>query len=127
MLSAADMARSLELYRDVLGGVVTYQFPPDADPAFVVLRFGDSDVGIGVIGETPPLHGQPIRPASGHRIEMCVYVDDLVSTFDAACAGGAPVVLEPTETPWGERIAYVTDPDGNLLMLTQARQSSSES
>lgn len=119
MLSVEDMAASLALYRDTLGGEVTYRFPADGDPAFVVLRFGDSDLGIGAIGDDSPLHGQALRPASGHRVELCVYVEDLAADFEAARAGGAPVIVEPSDTPWGERIAYVSDPDGNLLMLTQ--------
>ncbi|WP_235217120.1 glyoxalase/bleomycin resistance/dioxygenase family protein [Archangium violaceum] len=30
-----------------------------------------------------------------------------------------PILLEPMEQPWGERVAYVSDPDGNLVMLTR--------
>ncbi|WP_437577674.1 VOC family protein [Sorangium sp. So ce887] len=30
-----------------------------------------------------------------------------------------PIVLEPADRPWGERVAYVADPDGNLVMLTR--------
>ena len=46
MLSAADFAASLRFYRDLLGGVEAYRFPED-EPAFVTLRFGDSELGIG--------------------------------------------------------------------------------
>jgi lactoylglutathione lyase len=115
MLSATDLAASLRFYRDLLGGVEAYRFPED-EPVFVTLRLGDSELGIGAVaGE--PLHGRPQRPASGHRVELCVYVHD-VDTAVAACrAAGAPVVLEPVDQPWGERIAYVEDPDGNLVML----------
>lgn len=31
---------------------------------------------------------------------------------------GVPVVLEPVEQPWGETVSYVSDPDGNIVMLT---------
>jgi len=67
-----------------------------------------------------PLHGQAQRPATGHRIELCVYVDDVDAAAEAARAAGAPVLLEPADQSWGERIAYVGDPDGNLVMLTAA-------
>jgi lactoylglutathione lyase len=30
---------------------------------------------------------------------------------------GAPTALAPTDLPWGERAAYVEDPDGNMVML----------
>ena len=29
-----------------------------------------------------------------------------------------PLVLEPVDQRWGERVAYLEDPDGNLVMLT---------
>jgi lactoylglutathione lyase len=121
MLSAADLDASLAFYREVLGGVLEYRFPED-DPVFVTLRLGVSELGIGALrGE--PIHGQPQRPASGHRIELCVYVDDVDATVEEARRHGAPVVLEPRDQPWGERIAYIADPDGNLLMLACKSQA----
>jgi lactoylglutathione lyase len=118
MLSAADVAASVAFYRDLLGGTVQYRFPED-DPVFVTLRLGESEIGIGGLSDAP-LHGQPQRPASGHRIELCVYVADVDGAVEAARAAGAPVVLEPVDQPWGERVAYIADPDGNLVMLAAA-------
>jgi lactoylglutathione lyase len=51
-------------------------------------------------------------------MELCVYVEDVDEMVTAARAAGVPVLLEPVDQPWGERIAYVEDPDGNLVMLT---------
>jgi lactoylglutathione lyase len=117
MLSATDMATSIAFYRDLLGGVEGYRFPED-DPVFVTLRLGESEIGIGGVSDTP-LHGLPQRPATGHRVELCVYVEDVDEAVDAARDARAPVVvLEPVDQPWGERIAYISDPDGNLVMLT---------
>jgi lactoylglutathione lyase len=118
MLSAEDFDASVRFYRDLLGGVEAYRFPED-EPAFVTLRFGDSELGIGAMRGTP-IHGERQRPATGHRIELCLYVDDVDATIAAAAAHR--VLLEPTDQPWGERIAYVEDPDGNLVMLAAPRQ-----
>jgi lactoylglutathione lyase len=119
MLSVADLPRSLRFYRDALGGERSYQFPEEGDPAFVVLRFGESELGIGGLGDEPPLHGQALRPVQGHRVELCAYVSDLDAAVERLKGEGTPVLFEPSEMPWGERIAYVSDPDGNLLMLTE--------
>jgi lactoylglutathione lyase len=35
-------------------------------------------------------------------------------------ADGVTVLREPTDMPWGERVAYVTDPDGNPVALAQS-------
>jgi lactoylglutathione lyase len=119
MLSTEDLGRAVGFYGDLLGGTETYRFPGSGPPAFVVLKLGESEIGLGAIGSEKPLHGQPLRPAQGHRIELCVYVDDVDETIQRMRAGGVPIVLEPADQPWGERVAYVTDPDGNLVMLTR--------
>ena len=122
MLSCADLDRSLAFYRDFLGGVETYRFPDCGEPAFIALTIGaTSEIGLGTLaGE--PLHGRRQRPASGHRVELCVYVDDVDAVVTAARAAGTPVVLEPVDQPWGERVAYLEDPDGNLVMLAADRE-----
>ena len=119
MLSCASLARSLDFYGGLLGGAETFRFPGEGDePAFVALTLGASEIGLGRLGGEP-LHGRPQRPASGDRIELCVYVEDVDATVEAARAAGVPVVREPADMPWGERVAYVEDPDGNLVMLTR--------
>ncbi len=120
MLSTEDFSASRRFYGDLLGGVEAFRFPED-EPVFVTLRFGESELGLGGLGGDP-IHGQPQRPATGHRIELCLYVDDVDTTTAAARDAGAPIVLEPVDQPWGERIAYVSDPDGNLVMLCAPRQ-----
>jgi lactoylglutathione lyase len=119
MLSTENLERAVGFYKELLGGVETYRFPPGDKPAFIALKLGESELGLGAIGSAPPLHGQPQRPAQGHRIELCVYVDDVDAAIARMRAGGVPILLEPTEQPWGERVAYVADPDGNLVMLTR--------
>jgi uncharacterized glyoxalase superfamily protein PhnB len=35
-------------------------------------------------------------------------------------AAGAPIVAEPEDQPWGERVARTCDPDGNLVYVGSA-------
>jgi len=119
MLSCADLGRSLALYRDLLGGVENFRFPEEGAPAFIALTVGEtSEIGLGAMSG-PPIHGRPQRPATGHRIELCVYVDDVDATYERALAEGYEQVAAPVDMPWGERTAWIADPDGNLLMLTR--------
>jgi lactoylglutathione lyase len=119
MLSVESLAASLRFYETLLGGERNYQFPPEGEAVFVVLRFEQTELGLGVLGAGPSLHGQPQRPATGHRIELCLYVSGLDAVVEALSAAGAPILLQPTAQPWGERVAYVSDPDGNLVMLVE--------
>ena len=113
MLSVADMAASRLFYEEGLGGTVAYQFPPGGEPVFLTLSYGDTELGLGVLTDKG-VHGRNMRPATGHRIELCINVGDV----DAALARlDAPIAMQPVDQPWGERAAYVEDPDGNLVML----------
>lgn len=116
MLSVTNMQKALAFYRGVLGGEQVYQFPPEGEPGFLTLRFGESELGIGLLGDKP-LHGVPQRPASGHRIELCINVENVDAAIAALEKIGARVVMPAQNLPWGERSAYVEDPDGNLVML----------
>jgi lactoylglutathione lyase len=119
MLSCSDLTRSLAFYAELLGGVESYRFPEDGEPAFIALTIGESsEIGLGGIADEP-LHGRQQRPASGHRVELCVYVEDVDHVFARARADGFEAVAAPADMPWGERIAWLADPDGNLVMLTR--------
>jgi lactoylglutathione lyase len=119
MLSVESLPAALRFYVELLGGEESYRFPPSGDAAFITLRLGASELGLGQLGDGPALHGQPLRPALGHRIELCLYVTDLDPLVGSLGAAGVPVLLEPSLQPWGERVAYVSDPDGNLVLLVE--------
>jgi lactoylglutathione lyase len=113
ILTTTDLGRSLAFYRDLLGGVVGYQFPPEGDPDFVSLDLGDSHLGIG----RDPAATEATGP---QRFSLWVYVDSCDETVEALRAGGATVTGEPTDEPWGERVARALDPDGNTIVIGQA-------
>lgn len=119
MLSVESLPAALRFYVELLGGEENYRFPPTGDAVFVTLRLGSSELGLGLLGDGPALHGQEQRPALGHRIELCLYVTDLDRVVGLLGAAGAPVLLQPSQQPWGERVAYVSDPDGNLVLLVE--------
>jgi lactoylglutathione lyase len=91
-----------------------FQLPEEGEPGYVGLRRDGYEVSV-VAAEWPE---QQYGLAMGDRprFEMFVYVDDL----DAAVAALDAPILRPAETmAWGERVAYVADPDGNPVALAQ--------
>ncbi|HET6212795.1 MAG TPA: VOC family protein [Micromonosporaceae bacterium] len=48
---------------------------------------------------------------------MWVYTDDCDAALGRLRSGGVPVVQEPADQPWGERMATVVDPDGNRVII----------
>jgi lactoylglutathione lyase len=53
----------------------------------------------------------------GPRFELFVYVDDVDETVDTMLDAAVRVLREPQDMPWGERVAFVADPDGNPVTL----------
>ena len=111
-----DVPRLVAFYGK-LGFEVVYRFPPDSDTGYASLKRDDSDLGIVSADAPKDLAG--IEVGTGPRFEMFVYVADLEATVSSL---GAPVLREPADMPWGERLAYVTDPDGNPVAVAQAQE-----
>jgi uncharacterized glyoxalase superfamily protein PhnB len=59
--------------------------------------------------------------AKGTFASINLATADLDGTFDRLQAGGAEVVQEPTEQPYGLRDCSFRDPAGNLLRIQEQR------
>lgn len=103
ILSVDDLAASVAFYRR-LGFSQSYAFPSEGPAAFVTLERNGCTIGIA-----------SREPASDERFSYWVYVDDADATFAALTGAGAPAEAEPRTEPWGERVASVRDPDGNVV------------
>jgi len=118
--SVADLPRSLGFYRDLLGCELTYRFPEHGEPVFVSLRLGPSTLGLGADPTTDdPTGGQ--RPRCGHLFELCVHAEDCDAAIERLRAHGVAVLDERADQPWGERMARVTDPAGNEVVVVARR------
>ena len=52
-------------------------------------------------------------------VSLWFRVDDIEETFQRLRAMGAKVRFPPTKKPWGDTLAAVLDPDGNIVGLAQ--------
>ncbi len=107
IISTVKLPLLVAFYRDVLGFAETFRFPDEGEPAFVALRLGTSELAIGAED----------AGVACARHTLCVYADDCDAAAERLVAGGATVVEQPADQPWGERVARLTDPDGNDLLL----------
>jgi lactoylglutathione lyase len=57
--------------------------------------------------------------ANAPGFEIGFKVDDVNAAFSELVARGAAPVVPPTDRFWGQRTAYVRDPDGHLIELAQ--------
>src|SRR5207244_367370 len=84
------------------------------------------DVGDGPIMNIGPGLGGPEPGPAGHirqgdtsGVRLYVQVRDLRASLATTNELGGSVVLEPFDVPGGPTIAFVTDPEGNPLVLVQ--------
>jgi uncharacterized glyoxalase superfamily protein PhnB len=59
--------------------------------------------------------------AKGNYAHITLATTDLDDTFDRLQAGGAEVVQEPAEQPYGIRDCAFRDPAGNLIRISELR------
>jgi lactoylglutathione lyase len=115
VIYARDVAGVAAFYRR-LGFEEYFSMPgPDGAPGFIGLRRGSAE--LAVTTEESPRTLAGVEPGPGPRHELFVYVDDVDATMAALRAAGAQVVREPVDMPWGERVGFVADPEGNLVSL----------
>lgn len=110
IISTPDLTRALVFYRDLLGGTVTYRFPVEEPASYVGMDLGSSHIGIG---QDPEIGHEPGR----QRISLWVYVDDCDAVVERLRGKAVPVLEAPADQPWGERLARVSDPDGNVVLI----------
>jgi lactoylglutathione lyase len=114
VLYVSNARRSVDFYAK-LGYESVYQFPLEGDPHYVGLERGESSLGIA--DSSWPEAQLGITVGTAPRFELFVYVDDVEAEVETFREAGYKVLQEPATMPWGERQAYVADPDGNPVAL----------
>lgn len=114
----SDVDRSLRFYRDALGLEVEHR-----DEGYAALRVeGPVILALMDRGRLPELlpeeHCRP--PEAGrHRGELAFLVEDADAAHERLTEQGVEFLAPPADRPWGERTAYLTDPDGYLVEIAE--------
>jgi len=116
ILIVEDLDRALEFYTGVLGLNLKHRAE-----AFAQLETGATRLGLftrEAMATTLEMDLKaPDKNAPG--FELGFKVDDVDEAFRELRKNGAAEVIAPTDRPWGQRTAYVRDPDGHLIELAQ--------
>jgi len=114
-LYCADLDAALGFYRELLGFTETFRYPREGPPQHVELRLGATTIGVSTTDAVTAYGLPPAR--RGEPFELAVRADDVDRATDQLRAAGVPVLREPWDAANGQRVAYVTDPDGNRVHL----------
>ena len=111
ILSTNDIARLSSFYAELFGAEEDLRVPGRKGPFFVTLRFGDATL-------TLVANKRGAEAAPGQAV-VAVFVENVDDLLPRVKSAGGEVRGQAKDMPWGHRVAHITDPDGNLLNLTQ--------
>jgi lactoylglutathione lyase len=114
---AHEVQPMVEFYEE-LGFSISFRIPEHGEAGYVTMVRDEAELAI--VDAEWPARQTSLEMGTEPRFEMFIYVDDLEETVEALRSRGAPVLQEPEDQPWGERTAYVTDPEGNPVSLALA-------
>jgi lactoylglutathione lyase len=116
VLVVEDLARALGFYCDVLGLPLGHRSGPFAQLATRTTRIAlyerpamASTLGRELEAPSPDAPG----------FELGFKVADCDAAYEELVTAGATPAVPPTDRAWGQRTAYVRDPDGHLVELAQ--------
>lgn len=107
ILHTHDVERLAAFYCDRLGFNRGYRFPEDGAAAFIVVRLGALSLGLP----------QTESRSEVGRVDLWLYTEDVDREVERLRKADEKVIEEPADREWGERMATVADPDGNLLHI----------
>jgi catechol 2,3-dioxygenase-like lactoylglutathione lyase family enzyme len=108
LLRPANLTRSRQFYRDVLGLAVYREFGPSADPG-VVFFLGPGLLEVSGRAAAPP----------GDSVMIWLQVRDVRAEHERLAAAGVRVLREPATEPWGLTEMWIADPDGVRIVLVE--------
>lgn len=106
-----DVDRLRRFYAELFDGTETFRTPPEGKVFYLGLSIGDSELGIVDEADAAPAD-------TPQRMALSFAVDDVDTLLDKVTELGGTVDGPPNDMPWGQRVAHVHDPDGNLVNLT---------
>jgi lactoylglutathione lyase len=126
-VSVPDLERSLAWYCEALGLRPGFRFEVAAIGLRGAFALGEGGTGVELLQKDGSVPGVPrTDPPSANAVHgfnhVCFHVIDLDAAYTRLIGCGAGPVWDPRDSPEpGFRMAYVTDPDGNLIELVEPR------
>jgi predicted enzyme related to lactoylglutathione lyase len=111
ILMTPQLDRLLAFYRDVFDAKDATRMPPEGPAFYLGLVIGDTDVGL--VADEKVVAGEP------SRFILSIAVEDADAVLATVEPAGGVVLGSPNDMPWGQRVAHIQDPDGNLVNITQ--------
>ncbi len=111
-LLVEDLSTSREFYEQKLGLVVNSE-----DVGFVDYKLGESPLALFEKKHATAMFASSHMKPSGGAV-IALQVDDVAKTCQSLEGKGIKIFEGPKTTTWGQIVAYLHDPDGHIIELT---------
>jgi len=111
VLYANDFKKLFQFYKELMA------FPVSAGEQEDFAEFTTEQVTLAILGPSVvnQLLGSEASKAVGRaKSHLSLSVDNVDEMYNALQSKGAKFLKEPTTQPWGQRTAFLSDPEGNL-------------
>ncbi len=105
-LAVADMARSVDFYRNLVGLEILYGGPAASFSSF---RVGDGYLNLTLNTQAAP----------NWWGRLIFHVDDVDALYTRLVQAGLSPSTEPADASWGERYFHIDDPDSHELSFAK--------
>ena len=116
VLIVRDLERALNFYTGALGLALAHR-----SGDYAQLQTGSTRLALYTRGAMADILGVRLQPAEPNAVgfEIGFKVGDVDRVFAELTGRGALAVVPPTDRFWGQRTAYLRDPDGYLIEIAQ--------
>lgn len=113
-LAVKDLDKSIAFYRDTLGLPLK-----STEEGFADFKIKGAEVALGTKEMIEKTTGQKIVIGGlRHLILGWDAVEDVDKLYKDLKARGVRFLTKPKTQPWGQRVAYFTDPDGHIWEIS---------
>ena len=106
-----DIERLSAFYTALLSASRTMRYPEDGPAFYIGLQVGNSELGISSASD--------VRPGDPGRVLLSIDVPDVDAVLPRVIELGGTAESGANDMPWGQRVAHIKDPDGNVVNVTQ--------
>ncbi|KOV60926.1 hypothetical protein ADL01_32605 [Streptomyces sp. NRRL WC-3618] len=119
-LYTGDVDKMLDFYSKALGFTVDFRFPAEGPGMFgTVSKEGTYYITFSSYDTIQTYTGlRHVGKSTNKQSDVAVLVSNVDQAFAKAKKAGAKVLMAPKDQPWGERQAYVADPEGNYVQIS---------
>jgi len=117
ILYVNDVEASIHFYHQILGFPIKLRVE-----SYVEFDTGEVTLSINSRQDVQEALGLPVpeENISSQTFEIGFVVDDVNQTIASLKEKGVSIIKEPAKKPWGQTVAYVSDPDGHFIEICDA-------